>query len=107
MVVSDKKQIIKRYLIVSAAFIPLIIFDAFLPAFPEIAGFCDGIKKDIVPVRNAISMDASSGFVEGNNNKFKLIKRILFGRAGLDNLAKKCKLTFATKNPDFSLQDLL
>ena len=73
----------------------------------KIAGFCDGIKNDIVPVRNAISMDASSGFVEGNNNKFKLIKRILFGRAGLGNLAKKCKLAFATKNPDFSLQDLL
>lgn len=73
----------------------------------KIAGFCDGIKNDIVPVRNAISMDASSGFVEGNNNKFKLIKRILFGRAGLGNLAKKCKLAFATKNPDFSLKDLL
>lgn len=73
----------------------------------KIAGFCDGIKKDIVPVRNAISIDASSGFIECNNNKFKLIKRILFGRAGLGNLTKKCKLAFATKNPDFSLQDLL
>lgn len=73
----------------------------------KISGFCDGIKKDIIPVRNAISMDVSSGFVEGNNNKFKLIKRILFGRAGLVNLTKKCKLAFTAKNPDFSLIDLI
>jgi len=33
----------------------------------------EGIKKDIAPVKNAISFDESSGFVEGNNNKFKLI----------------------------------
>ena len=42
----------------------------------EIASFCTGLKKDIAPVKNAISSDVSSGFVEGNNNKFKLIKRI-------------------------------
>lgn len=36
MGISDKKQILKKYLIVSAVFIPLIIFDAFLPVFPEI-----------------------------------------------------------------------
>jgi len=42
-----------------------------------IEGFIEGIKKDIAPVKNAISHDASSGFVEGNNNKFKLIKRNL------------------------------
>lgn len=73
----------------------------------KIAGLCNGIKKDIIPVRNAISMEESSGFVEGNNNKFKLIKRILFGRAGLINLTKKCKLAFEAKKSDFSLADLL
>jgi hypothetical protein len=72
-----------------------------------IGGFCDGLKKDIVPVRNAISMEASSGFVEGNNNKFKLIKRTLYGRAGLVTLAKKCKLIFSAKDSEFSLHDLL
>jgi hypothetical protein len=53
-----------------------------------IEGFIEGIKKDIAPVKNAISHDVSSGFVEGNNNKFKLIKRILYGRADLVNLFK-------------------
>ena len=73
----------------------------------KIAGFCDEIKKDIAPVKNAIFMDVSSGFVEGNNNKFKLVKRTLYGRAGLVNLTKKCKLAFASKDADFSLVDLL
>ena len=73
----------------------------------RIAGFCDWIKKDIAPVKNAVSMDASSGFVEGSNNKFKLIKRTLYGRAGLINLTKKCKLAFASKDAEFSLADLL
>jgi len=73
----------------------------------KLEGFCDGIKKDIVSVKNAISQDISSGFVEGNNNKFKLIKRILYGRAKLDNLAKKSMTVFAAKDPNFSLSDLL
>ena len=73
----------------------------------EIKSFCNGIKKDIAPVKNAISYDVSSGFVEGNNNKFKLIKRILYGRADLVNLTKKCKLAFLPKNEDFSLGTLI
>lgn len=72
-----------------------------------IQGFIDGIKKDIAPVKNAISHSESSGFVEGNNNKFKLIKRILYGRANLVNLFKKCYVTFQVKRKDFSLQKLL
>ncbi|MBB6716904.1 transposase, partial [Clostridium gasigenes] len=72
-----------------------------------IKGFIDGIKKDIAPVKNAISHSESSGFVEGNNNKFKLIKRILYGRANLVNLFKKCYVTFQVKCKDFSLQKLI
>ena len=60
----------------------------------EIEPFCNGIKKDITPVKNAISFSISSGFVEGNNNKFKVLKRIVYGRSGLVNLEKKCKLAF-------------
>ena len=50
--------------------------------------FCNGIRKYIALVKNAIYLDVSSGFVEGNNNKFKLLKRIVYGRSGLVNLAK-------------------
>lgn len=72
-----------------------------------IQGFIDGIKKDIAPVKNAISHNASSGFVEGNNNKFKLIKGILYGRANLVNLFKKCYLAFRANRKDFSLKKLI
>ena len=73
----------------------------------EIESFCNGIKRDITPVKNAISLSVNSGFVEGNNNKFKVLKRIVYGRSGLVNLEKKCKLVFLPKNQDFSLSSLL
>lgn len=71
----------------------------------KLGSFCNGIKKDITPVKNAISLSVSSGFVEGNN--FKVLKRIVYGRSGLVNLEKKCKLAFLPKNQDFSLSALL
>ena len=73
----------------------------------ELQSFCNGIKKDITPIKNAISFSVSSGFVEGNNNKFKVLKRIVYGRSGLVNLEKKCKLAFLSKGQDFSLSALL
>lgn len=73
----------------------------------KLESFCNGIKKDIAPVKNAISLSVSSGFVEGNNNKFKVLKRIVYGRSGLVNLEKKCKLAFLSKIQDFSLPALL
>ena len=69
--------------------------------------FCNGIKRDIVPVENAISHPESSEFVEGNNNKCKLIKRIVYGRSGLVNLSKKCKLAFMPKDETFTLYSLI
>ncbi|MDF2700218.1 MAG: hypothetical protein K0Q49_1774 [Haloplasmataceae bacterium] len=73
----------------------------------KISSFCESIKKDITPVKNAISYEISSGFVEGNNNKFKLIKRIVYGRSKLVNLTKKCLLAFSIKKEDFNLLELI
>lgn len=70
-------------------------------------GFCKHIKKDIAPVHNAISQKISSGFVEGNNNKLKLIKRILYGRSGIVNLYKKSCLAFQATLKNFDLSSLL
>ena len=83
--------------------------DVFIEQYEEslLSTFCKGLKKDIAPVKNAISHPESSGFVEGNNNKFKLLKRIVYGRSGLVNLSKKCKLAFLSKNEDFSLGNLV
>lgn len=71
-----------------------------------IKGFVEGIKRDIAPVKNAISRDESSGFVEGNNNKFKLIKRILYGRANLVNLFKKSYVAFQPSLNNYKLLQL-
>ena len=69
-----------------------------------ISSFIEGLKKDITPAKNAISFTESSGFVEGNNCKFKLVKRILYGRANLVNLFRKCYLCFSFKKNNFSLK---
>ena len=45
--------------------------------------------------------------VDENNNKFKLIKRILYGRANLDNLFKKCYIAFQTKKLSFQLSKFI
>lgn len=70
-------------------------------------GFVEGIEKDIAPIKNAISYPYSSGFLEGNNNKFKLIKRILYGRSKIVNLFRKCYIPFLMNNKDFKLTDIL
>lgn len=46
------------------------------------------LNKCIAPVKNVISLSMSSEFVKGNNNKFKLIKRIIYRRSKLINLTK-------------------
>lgn len=55
----------------------------------EISSFINGIKKDIAPVKNAISCSISSGFVEGGNCRYKSTKRLMFGRSGIDHLFRK------------------
>lgn len=73
----------------------------------EINDFCQSIKKDIAPVKNAISYNISSGFVEGNNNKFKLIKRIVYGKSKLVNLFRKCYVAFSATKEDFTISELI
>ena len=69
----------------------------------KISSLCNGLKKDIAAVKNAISSSISSGFVEGNNNKFKLIKRIVYGKMNLVNLFRKCYIAFLATEDDFSI----
>ena len=69
----------------------------------QLPSFCKGLKKDIAAVKNAISNSINSGFVEGNNNKFKLIKRIVYGKQKIVNLFKRCYLAFTSTLDDLSL----
>ena len=73
----------------------------------KISSLCNGLKKDIAAVKNAISSPISSGFVEGNNNKFKLIKRIVYGKMKLVNLFRKCYLAFLVTTDNFPIYNLI
>lgn len=55
----------------------------------ETNGFVQGLKKDIAPIKNAISFSLNSGFVEGGNCRYKSTKRLMFGRAGQKHLFYK------------------
>jgi hypothetical protein len=54
--------------------------------------FTESIRKDIVPVANAVMEKYSNGFVEGTNNKLKMIKRLGYGRCKLPLLKSKIVL---------------
>lgn len=54
-----------------------------------IKSFARGLKSDIKAIRNSATSDLSNGFVEGNINKVKAIKRIMYGRAKIDLLRVK------------------
>jgi transposase len=51
--------------------------------------FAKGLKEDYDAVKAALTLDVSNGPVEGLNNRLKMLKRQMLGRAGLDLLAKR------------------
>ena len=54
-----------------------------------IKSFASGMCGDLDAIRNSVTSDLSNGFVEGFNNKIKLIKRMMYGRAKIDLLRVK------------------
>ncbi|MFI6986743.1 ISL3 family transposase [Embleya sp. NPDC050154] len=58
-----------------------------------LASFARNLRRDLDAVRNGLSLHYSSGAVEGNINRLKMLKRQMFGRAGLDLLRKRVLLT--------------
>ena len=46
-------------------------------------------------VENAVVSPLSNGFVEGINNRTKMIKRVMYGRCGIDLLSAKIILPYA------------
>lgn len=57
-----------------------------------LAGFARNLRRDLNAVHNGLSLSYSSGAVEGAINRLKMIKRQMFGRAGLDLLRKRVLL---------------
>ncbi|WP_406300957.1 hypothetical protein OG948_57280 (plasmid) [Embleya sp. NBC_00888] len=52
----------------------------------------NGIVSDLRAVEAGLSLPFSSGAVEGQVNRIKMLKRQMFGRAGLDLLRKRVLL---------------
>jgi transposase len=55
---------------------------------PELTSFARGLLTDYDAVRAGLTLPYSSGAVEGQNCRIKMIKRKLYGRANLDLLRK-------------------
>jgi transposase len=60
---------------------------------PALHSFTHGLKLDLDAVRNGLTLPWSSGKVEGNVNRLKMLKRQAYGRAGLALLRKRVLLT--------------
>ncbi|MEY9937649.1 transposase [Streptacidiphilus sp. MAP5-3] len=58
-------------------------------AIPALHTFAAGLLQDLYAVVAGLTLDYSSGAVEGHNNKIKMLKRQMFGRAGFDLLRKR------------------
>ncbi|MGX7826091.1 ISL3 family transposase [Actinokineospora sp. 24-640] len=54
-----------------------------------LASFANFLRRDLDAVRNGLTLPHSSGPVEGTINRLKMLKRQMFGRAGLDLLRKR------------------
>jgi transposase len=52
-------------------------------ALPGISSFAKGLEQDLDAVTNGLTANWSPGPVEGRVNNNKMIKRQMFGRAGL------------------------
>ena len=57
--------------------------------------FANGIIEDYDAVKAGVTLEVSNGQVEGQNNRLKMLKRQMFGRAGLDLLTKRFILSRA------------
>ena len=51
----------------------------------ELDRYINGLKNDLRSVKNAIIFPYNNGLAEGNVNKIKLTKRIMYGRKGLSH----------------------
>jgi transposase len=60
---------------------------------PGISSFAKGLEQDLDAVTNGLTMGWNSGPVEGRVNHIKMVKRQMFGRAGLPLLRKRVLLT--------------
>ena len=59
---------------------------------PDLHRFANGVRRDHDAVLNGLTLEHSSGAVEGSVNRIKMIKRQMYGRAGFELLRKRVLL---------------
>ena len=59
---------------------------------PELRTFAKGLRRDLAAVTAGLTLPYSSGPVEGNVNRIKMIKRQMYGRAGFELLRHRILL---------------
>jgi transposase len=62
---------------------------------PGLGSFAAGLEHDLAAVTAGLTTRWSSGPIEGRVNHIKMVKRQMFGRAGLPLLRKRVLLTAA------------
>jgi transposase len=77
--------------------LPQWISDARAVGLPGISSFANGLEQDLDAVTQGLTTRWNSGPVEGRVNRIKMIKRQMFGRAGLPLLRKRVLLTAQNK----------
>ena len=73
--------------------LPQWISDARAAGLPGLSSFAKGLEQDLDAVTQGLTSRWNSGPVEGRVNHIKMIKRQMFGRAGLPLLRKRVLLT--------------
>lgn len=63
--------------------------DAVASSIRSFISFANGLRQDYAAVYNALSMTWSNGQVEGQVNRLKFVKRMMYGRANFDLLRKR------------------
>ena len=59
---------------------------------PGVTSFANGLTSDLDAFTAGLALPYSSGPVEGNVNRIKMIKRQMYGRAGFDLLRRRVLL---------------
>lgn len=65
------------------------LMKALTSPFKAFQSFADGLIEDYAAVKAGLMLEVSNGPVEGLNNRLKMLKRQMYGRAGLDLLTKR------------------
>jgi transposase len=70
------------------------VFPSVKPAndLPQLQSFAAGLQRDHTAVVNGLTLPHSSGALEGDVNRIKMIKRQMYGRAGFQLLRKRVLL---------------